>query len=122
MVVDWLRWIPWFRSQPLKLCDEAEDVYNWLIERDYARLPSHEYIGPIKPWADVVRAELRRRNWLSTWGLSVKDVPDDCSPDNPWLRGFDPVSVRRRRDDLEIADKVNEIVESVRISRGRNPR
>ena len=47
-------------------------------------------------WADQVRAELARCAWLKLFGLSPLDAPVYCTPENPWLHGYDPVTVRRK--------------------------
>lgn len=43
-----------------------------------------------------LQRELKRRRWLRHWGLAPDDAPHTCTPENPWLEGFDPASVMDR--------------------------
>jgi len=108
-------------------------LFGWFGDQEHTYLPrpATEALAWLKetaafdhgvPWHQQVRRELRRREWLKIWGLAPADAPVDCTPESPWLAGFDPQSVKSRWDaeQQEIEERQLAIKTAAR-GRGRPP-
>ena len=81
-------WSGWWGENPvLYLREDAAAALSWL--------KAHGYYDPAEYWRGQVVRELARRAWLETWGLAPDDAPVTCTPENPWLPGYDPATVKR---------------------------
>lgn len=106
------------KQKPLMYCDTSG---VWVPTREtkaaYLGLVRGGGFDPLLPWPDQVRQEMARTAWLALFGLKPADAPFDCTPESPWLKGYDPASVHFRRLEREedrAADKLSILAERKR--------
>lgn len=87
--------------------EEAEEARKWLAELGWGTVSG--VVSTLR-----VKQEVKRRRWLKYWGLTYKDVDIDCSFDNPWLRGYDPLTVTRANEEAKLQAAALEIIKGGR--------
>lgn len=84
-----------------RLRDSAAIAFVWLEENGL--------FDPAREWHEQVRTELARREWLAVWGLGPDDAPHDCTPENPWLCGYDPAT-RQEESSARALEEAEDVV------------
>lgn len=101
---------PWGPSR-LVLGRKYKTALTWLHD--------HGHFDPNDHWADQVRRELRRREWLAKFSLGPDDAPVTCTPENPWLAGHDPETVTKRWAEYQEELAAEKLVKLSSSRRGR---
>lgn len=91
--------VRWY-SKRLVLTQAAQDAADFLLQNGISL--------DGEAWQDTVRAELERRKWLATWGLTAEDAPLTCTFENPWLLNHSPAAKALQREAMQQLEAMKE--------------
>lgn len=86
-----------------RLTRAASEARTWLLRERLLE------VGEASEREKVAR-ELRRRHWLHQFGLTIDDVPNDCSFEHPWLRDYSPKAVRAYKEAMAVIEASKAVV------------